>query len=158
MKLTNCVFSCNKYRIFHFVPSERTDIREYNGTVFKHFNSPSLLLFPCSKNSQQKVFWKVGVLKFFLWILKRRQQRISFFYIVASWRATFLLQRLLKLHVVTNGFGLSPSWQLCRAAISKNTIFSSAASAAASVDYTVDYIIQHHFGFFIRSSTCGNNI
>ena len=31
----------------------------------KHFNYLSLLFFQCSENSQQKVFWKAGVLIFF---------------------------------------------------------------------------------------------
>ena len=61
-------------------------------------------------------------------------------------RATFSLERLLKSLVVTNGFGLGPSWQLYKAATSESTIFFSTASVAASVDYTVDYIIQHHCG------------
>ena len=91
------------------------------------------------------MFWKVGVSNFFVEILEKQQQRISFFHTVASWRATFLLQRLLKSQVVINGFSLTISWQLCRAAISKNTIFSSTASVAAFVDYTVDYI-RHHGG------------
>ena len=91
----------------------------------KHFNSPSLLLFPCSESSRQNVFWKIGVSKFFVEILERHQGRISFVYIVASWRVTFSLQRLLKSQVVTNGFKLIPSWELCRVAIlkKKNVFF-----------------------------------
>ena len=89
----------------------------------KHFNSPSPLLFRCSESSRQKLFWKVSVLNFFVEILERHQGRISFSYIVASWRVTFLLQRLLKSQVVTKGFNLIPSWQLCRVAISKKTHF-----------------------------------
>ena len=105
----------------------------------KHFNSPSLLLFPCSESSRQKVFWKIGVSNFFVEILERHQGRISFVYIVASWRVTFLLQRLLKSQVVTNGFKLIPSWQLCRVAIlKKKPFFSSTTSVAASVGYIVD--------------------
>ena len=89
----------------------------------KHFNSPSPLLFRCSESSRQKLFWKVSVSNFFVEILERHQGRISFSYIVASWRVTFLLQRLLKSQVVTKGFNLIPSWQLCRVAISKKTLF-----------------------------------
>ena len=74
------------------------------------FNSPSLLFFPCSVSSQQKVFWKVGVSKFFVEILESTSEEFSFFYIVASRKATFLMQRLL-------GFGLSSSWQLCSSVI-----------------------------------------
>ena len=110
----------------------------------KHFNFPFLLFFQCSESSQQKVFWKFLI--FFAEILEKHQQIIFFFHIVTSWRATLLLQRLLKSQVVTKCFSLILSWQLCRATISKNTIFSSAASAPTSVDYTVDYIIQHHCG------------
>ena len=61
-------------------------------------------------------------------------------------RPTVSLERLLKSLVVSNGFGLDLSWQLYKAATSKNTIFFSTASVAASVDYTVDYIIQYHCG------------
>ena len=103
------------------------------------FNSPSLLFFPCSVSSQPKVFWKFGVSKFFVEILEKHWRRISFFYIVASWRATFLIQRLL-------GFGMSSSWQLCSAVILKNTFFSTASVFASIVYNTVDYIMQHHCG------------
>ena len=113
----------------------------------KYFNFPSLLFSLCSESSQQKVFWKISVSIFFVEILEKHKRRIFFFHIVVSWRATTLfLQRLLKSQVFTNGVSLSLSWQLCRAAILKNAIFSSAASVAASVKYTVDYIMQHHYG------------
>ena len=85
----------------------------------KHFNSPSLLLFPCSKSRRPKVLWKIGVSKFLVEILERHQRRISLVYIVAYWRVTFLLKTLLKSQVATNGFKLIPSWQLCRVGISK---------------------------------------
>ena len=83
---------------------------------------------------------------FFAEILEKQQQTIFFFHIVTRWRATLLLQRLLKSQVVTKCFSLILSWQLWRATISKNTIFPSAVSEATSVDYTVDYIIQHNCG------------
>ena len=93
------------------------------------------------------MFWKVGVLIFFAEIRENHRRIILFFHIAASWRATLLLQSLLKSQVVTKCFSLIVCWQLCRATISKNTFFSSTASAATSVDYTVDYyIIQHHCG------------
>ena len=89
----------------------------------KHFDSPFLLFFLCSETSQQKVFWNVGISKIFAEILEKHQRRISFFCIVASWRATFLLQRLLRSQVGTKGFTLSPSWQLCRTVISNKHHF-----------------------------------
>ena len=67
-------------------------------------------------------------------------------HIAARWRATLLLQRLLKSQVVTKCFSLILSWQLCRATISKYTIISSTVSVATSLDYTIDYIIQHQCG------------
>ena len=153
-KLTKCVFSFNKYWIFHFVPSERTDFREYRFLLSllsskkaleikavwrKHFNFPSLLFFHCNKNSLQKVFWKVGVLIFFFFFRNSWKAPTNnfLFRITTSWRVTFLLQRLLKSQVVTKCFSLILSWQLCRATILKNTIFSSTASAATSVDYNI---------------------
>ena len=45
---------------------------------------------------------------FFVEILEKHQRRISFFHTVASWRAIFLLERLLKSRVVTNGFKREP--------------------------------------------------
>ena len=83
---------------------------------------------------------------FFLEILEKHERIIFFFHIAASCRATLLLRRLLKSQVVAKCFGLILIWQLSRATISKNTIFSSTDSGATSVDYTVDSIIQHHFG------------
>ena len=59
--------------------------------------SLSLLFFPCKESSQQKVFRKVGVSNFLIEILEKHQRRISFFHIIAGCRATFLLQRLIKL-------------------------------------------------------------
>ena len=76
--------------------------------------------------------------------LKVTSKEFYFFKIVVSQRATFLIQRLLKSQVVTNGFGLISSWQICRVGISKNTIFSGTASVPASVDHPVDYIIQDY--------------
>ena len=161
-KLTKCVFSFNKYWIFHFASSERTDFKEYRFLISllsskkaleikavwsKCFHFSSLLFFQCSESSQQKVFWKVGVLIFFPEIFEKHQRIIFFFHIAASWRPTLLLQRLLKSQAVTKCFSLILSWQLCRAIISKNTFFSSTASATTSVDYTVYYyVIQHHCG------------
>ena len=66
----------------------------------KHFNFPSVLFFQYSESSQQKVFWKVGALNFFPRILEKHQQIIFFFHIAASYRATLLLQRLLKSQVL----------------------------------------------------------
>ena len=105
-----------------------------------------MLFFQCSESSQQKMFWKVVVLTFFPEILEKHQPVIFFFHIAACCRATLLLQRLLKSQVVTKCFSLIRSWQLCRATISKNTIFSCTASAATTADYNVDYIIWHHCG------------
>ena len=131
-KLTKCVFSFNKYWIFHFVPSETESTvflylfsskkaLEIKAVWSKYFNFPSLLFFQCSESSQQKVFWKFLI--FFAEILEKHQQIIFFFHIVTSWRATLLLQRLLKSQVVTKCFSLILSWQLCRATISKPPFF-----------------------------------
>ena len=64
--------------------SERTDfeitvffypyfikIVEIKEVCSEHFNCPSLLFFPCSVSSQEKVFWKVAVSKFFVKILEK---------------------------------------------------------------------------------------
>ena len=59
--------------------------------------SSSLLFFPCSESSHQKVFWKVGVSNFFVELLEKHQRRISFFHTIASCRATFLIKRLIKI-------------------------------------------------------------
>ena len=95
-----------------------------------------------------KRFWKAGVLIFFLFfagILEKHQRIILLFHIATSCRATLLLQRLLKLQVVTKCFSLILRWRLCRATISKTLFFFSTASAGTSVGYTVNYyIIQHH--------------
>ena len=88
----------------------------------KHFKFPSMLFFQCSESSQQKVFWKFSIF-FFAEILENHQQIIFLFHIATSWRATLLLQRLLKSQVVTKSFSLILSWQLCRATISKNIFF-----------------------------------
>ena len=49
-----------------------------------------MLFFTCNKTKQQKPFWKVDAsIFFFVEILEKPQQRISFFYIVASGRAKF---------------------------------------------------------------------
>ena len=57
----------------------------------------SLLFFHCSKSSQQKVLWNIGVLTFFFAeILEKHKRIIFFFHIAVSWRATLLLQSLLK--------------------------------------------------------------
>ena len=93
---------------------------EIKAVSSKHFNSPSLLFFPCTESSQPKVFFDIA----------------------ASRRATPLLQRLLK----SQGFSLSLSWQLCWTAISKSTFSSCRASKATFLDYTVDYIIQYDYG------------
>ena len=66
------------------IVSERTDfeitvffypyfikIVEIKAVCNKHFNSPSLLFFPCIISSQQKVFWKLGVSNFFVEILEK---------------------------------------------------------------------------------------
>ena len=56
-------------------------------------------------------------------ILEKHQRIIFFFHIAASRKATLSLQTLSKSQVFTKCFNLILSWQLCRATISKNTIF-----------------------------------
>ena len=55
-------------KIFNSLPKKIVEIKADAATLF---NSPSLLFFPCSVSSQQKVFWKVGVSKFFVEILEK---------------------------------------------------------------------------------------
>ena len=147
-KLTKCVFSFNKYWIFHFVPSEPEStvffypyfhrqkhykLKQYEANTLAFllcysFNVAKAVNKKCCRNS-----WKAPANNFL-------------FSYCCKLEATLLLQRLLKSQVLTKCFSLILSWQLCRATISKNAFFSSTASAATSVDYTIDYIIRHHFG------------
>ena len=93
-KLTNCVFSFNKYCIFHFVSSERTDFREYrfllsllslkNHQKLKQYAANTLPLFLCYSYLVAKAVNK-GVLesrcfKFFLQkFLKSTSEEFPFF-------------------------------------------------------------------------------
>ena len=134
------------YPCFHRKKPEKLKQYEANTLTFL------LLFFYCDESSQQKVLesrYFHGI--FFTEILEKQQRINLFFHIAVSWRATLLLQRILKSQVVTKCFSLILSWQLCRATISKNTIFSSTVSSATSVDYTVDYIIQHNCGNLLSS-------
>ena len=84
---------------------------------------PSLLFFHCSKSSQQKVLWKVGVLTFFCrnsWKAQTNNFLSSYCCKLESYTFT---TKFIKVTIVTKCFSLILSWQLCRATISKNTHF-----------------------------------
>ena len=118
--------------------------------------SLSLLFFPCKESSQQKVFRKVGVSNFLVEILEKHQRRISFFHIIAGCRATFLLQRLIKLASSYQRFQPEPQLATMQGCYFKKHLFSSVASVA-SVDYTVHYVIEHHCGqIYLAECVCSH--
>ena len=51
--------------VFFYLYFHRKKALENKAVWSKHFSFLSLLFFQCSEISQQKVFWKVGVLNFF---------------------------------------------------------------------------------------------
>ena len=108
-ELTNYVVGFNKYWIFHFVTSEPEITGNFILIFIKKALETKAVWSKHNESSQQKVFWKVGVLIFWFFfpeILEKHQRIIFFFHIAASWRATLLIQRLLKSQVVAKCFNL----------------------------------------------------
>ena len=96
------------------------------------------------KQTQQKVFWKVGVF-FFLLLFFALANSFLFSYCCKLEGYTFT-KKVIKITSSFQTFQSDPQLETMQSYYFKNTIFSSSASAAVSVDFTVDYIIQHHCG------------
>ena len=91
------------------------------------FNS-SLLFFPCSVSNKQKMFWKVGVSKFFVEVLEKHQGRISFFLYCCR-----LDGYIFNTKIIRSRSELQLATMQCR--YFKKDIFFSTTSVFASIDY-----------------------